>query len=388
MSTSPRDPTDTTPSPSSFSRALPQLPTPGRSLLGVKSTEYTPTRHTSNPTLRPQSMAASDIIPATGFPSQPRSHDASRLSEGSAHATPRPEDRSTLAGIGAHGADPERRFSIRSPQISTFDEGGRYAAAVGSTRPPPMVGPERHSTMDTYAQTQSRTGSRSRAASGVLANGDGSGLGGTGGGSGVGWIVPADMEKNKPSRRLTVRERIQPTLELAQTERDKYASRARLTGYGLNAAIGAQVVFGALTTGLSAALSGRQVSIATAILGGFSTIVASYLARARGSNEPELSISRTKDLEQFIRECQAFQLDYGHLYGVDHTVYDPESEKTLDEGTQMERYLDARLEGFRVRFEEMLGNASGERKLAEPLGSLGYSKPAEAMASTGYKSQV
>jgi len=73
-------------------------------------------------------------------------------------------------------------------------------------------------------------------------------------------------------------------------------------------------------------------------LGGLSTIVASYLARSRGSNEPELSIARTKDLEQFIRECEAFKMDHGHVVG---TEYDRE------------------LETFRRRFEELLGNANG-----------------------------
>ena len=34
-------------------------------------------------------------------------------------------------------------------------------------------------------------------------------------------------------------------------------------------------------------------------LGGLATLVASYMARARGSGEPELSITRVKDLEQF-----------------------------------------------------------------------------------------
>lgn len=66
--------------------------------------------------------------------------------------------------------------------------------------------------------------------------------------------------------------------------------------------------------------------------------MASYLARARGSNEPELSITRVKDLEQFIRECEAFQMDNGHTFG--------------------NRY-DAELENLRRRFEELLGNANG-----------------------------
>lgn len=76
----------------------------------------------------------------------------------------------------------------------------------------------------------------------------------------------------------------------------------------------------------------------TAILGGFSTVVASYLARARGSNEPELSITRVKDLEQFIRECESFKLDHGHAMG---------------------DKFDKELERYRGRFEELLGNANG-----------------------------
>jgi len=45
-----------------------------------------------------------------------------------------------------------------------------------------------------------------------------------------------------------------------------------------------------------------------------------------------------KDLEQFIRECEAFKMDYGHVQG---DKYDDE------------------LNGLRNRFEELLGNANG-----------------------------
>lgn len=127
-------------------------------------------------------------------------------------------------------------------------------------------------------------------------------------------------------------------------------------GYLLNAAIGLQVLLGALVTGLSAAVSPARVSLrlfhallfrlltwskvglVTSILGGLSTLVASYLARMRGSNEPELSITRTKDLDQFIRECDSFQMDRGHVAGGEE---------------------DHALEEFRRRFEELLGNANG-----------------------------
>jgi hypothetical protein len=57
----------------------------------------------------------------------------------------------------------------------------------------------------------------------------------------------------------------------------------------------------------------------------------------RGSHEPELSIGRVKDLDQFIRECDSFHLDRGHITG--------NSE-------------DAKLEEFRKRFEELLGNTN------------------------------
>lgn len=76
-------------------------------------------------------------------------------------------------------------------------------------------------------------------------------------------------------------------------------------------------------------------------LGGLATLVASYMARARGSGEPELSITRVKDLEQFLRECKAFQMDHAHEYGT------PENR------------LSERLEDLRQRFEELLGNANG-----------------------------
>ncbi|KAF7361330.1 Carbamoyl-phosphate synth [Mycena sanguinolenta] len=159
--------------------------------------------------------------------------------------------------------------------------------------------------------------------------------------SGLDWIIP--VEPKREHREKTFQERIAPSLKHARLEREKCELKARMTGYALNVAIGLQVLFGALTTGIAAATTGRQASIATAILGGFATIVASYLARARGSNEPELSTARVKDLDQYIRECEIFILDYGHFTGHDH---------------------DAKLTALRDRYEELLGNANGERRLA------------------------
>ncbi|KDR72994.1 hypothetical protein GALMADRAFT_212965 [Galerina marginata CBS 339.88] len=181
----------------------------------------------------------------------------------------------------------------------------------------------------------------------------------------VDWIVPRE---DRPIRKKSVGERLDPTLLTAIAEKDRYAFKAKLTGFALNAAIGMQVILGALTTGLSVVTTGHQVGpymrlsrlwpaaheksnslfyaqtqVMTAVLGGIATIVASYLARARGSNEPELSITRVKDLEQFIRDCEAFKMDHGHLLDNTH---------------------DDRLDEFRRRFEDLLGNANGERRLS------------------------
>ncbi|KAF8805343.1 hypothetical protein BYT27DRAFT_7224969 [Phlegmacium glaucopus] len=147
---------------------------------------------------------------------------------------------------------------------------------------------------------------------------------------GIDWIVPTEEKRAVP---LTVGERLQPTIDIAIVERERYAAKAKWTGYALNIAIGLQVLLGSLTTGLSASgiAGGKSVSASA-------TLVASYLARARGSNEPELSITRNKDLDQFIRECQSFILDHGHVLGTE---------------------FDDVLIGFRRRFEELLGNANG-----------------------------
>ena len=69
--------------------------------------------------------------------------------------------------------------------------------------------------------------------------------------------------KNKPGRGLTVGERLQPTLETAIVEKDKCAANARWTGLALNAAIGLQVLFGSLTTGLSALSVSGGISVNT-----------------------------------------------------------------------------------------------------------------------------
>ncbi|KAL4071935.1 hypothetical protein V8B97DRAFT_1915489 [Scleroderma yunnanense] len=140
---------------------------------------------------------------------------------------------------------------------------------------------------------------------------------------------------------LTVRYRIQETISEAEKERDFSAQKAKRTNFALNVAVGIQVMLGALLTGLSAVTVGRQTYVITSILGGVSTLVASYLARSRGSSEPELSIGRVKDLDHFLRDCRAFRTDYGHAIADQHND------------------LEQKVEELRHRFEELLGNANG-----------------------------
>lgn len=84
-----------------------------------------------------------------------------------------------------------------------------------------------------------------------------------------------------------------------------------------------------------------MIHIFNSVLGAFSTLVASYLARARGSGEPDLSALRVSDLDHFLRTAEAFQLDHGHEH--------PNSVNRLgEEVTHMRHQL-----------EELLGNASG-----------------------------
>jgi len=171
-------------------------------------------------------------------------------------------------------------------------------------------------------------------------------------GSGLEWIVPAAERR----REKTVAERLQPTLDVACAERDKYASKARYTGMALNCAIGLQVVVGALTTGVAASTTGKATSIGVSILGGVSTTLASYLAKMRGSNEPDFSNLRSRELDTFIREIEAWVMDKGHLVGADY---------------------DAKINRFRERYEEIVRtagedpNSSGFDSHHKPIGQPG-----------------
>jgi len=142
--------------------------------------------------------------------------------------------------------------------------------------------------------------------------------------SGIDWIVPVEEK-----RRVTVGERVEPTIQFAIAQRDKFAQRAKTLGLAINGAIGLQVILGSLTTGLSGVgVTGRSTAVTTTVLGAFTTLVASYLAKVRGSSEPEFSRARMKHLDRFIREAQSFVLDHGH---VDTNEWDNEIDQLRQE---------------------------------------------------------
>ncbi|KAI9435144.1 hypothetical protein H4582DRAFT_1817848, partial [Lactarius indigo] len=136
--------------------------------------------------------------------------------------------------------------------------------------------------------------------------------------------------------------RLQPTIDDATVECAKAArtgeNKTQLTEWLLNTAIGLQVLIGALTTALGAALSGKNTSVAISILGGAATLIASYLARMRSSNEPESSRLRADALNHFLREIKGFQMDHGHELGHE---------------------WDEKINGFRLGLENTLGSRPG-----------------------------
>ena len=51
-----------------------------------------------------------------------------------------------------------------------------------------------------------------------------------------------------------------------------------------------------------------------ASLGAISTILASYLAKVRGSGEPEFSTIHARELNTFLRDIEAFIMDHGPYF--------------------------------------------------------------------------
>lgn len=73
--------------------------------------------------------------------------------------------------------------------------------------------------------------------------------------------------------------------------------------------------------------------------GGMSIIVASIIARIRGTGQPELSIKCAVDLDRFLRECNAYVIEHGAEYST------PQNDRRIGE--------------LRQKFEEILESING-----------------------------
>ncbi|KAI0285714.1 hypothetical protein BC826DRAFT_1189569 [Russula brevipes] len=146
------------------------------------------------------------------------------------------------------------------------------------------------------------------------------------------------FHEGEPLRERTVGQRLEPTILTANEELAKATKKAMWSSWAENIALALQVLFGTLTTGVGAALGGKHSVAGIALLGGASTMVASYLARTKGSNEPQFSLLRSQALNHFLREIEAFVLDHGHEVGSkwDHQIV-----------------------GFRLGLERILGSHHG-----------------------------
>ncbi|KAH8827168.1 hypothetical protein DL96DRAFT_1605764 [Flagelloscypha sp. PMI_526] len=145
------------------------------------------------------------------------------------------------------------------------------------------------------------------------------------------WVVPVHSK----FKSLTVGEKLEMTIAQAEVEMIKAQGRAKITGMAVNICIGLQVLLGALTTALSSVTVGKQTNVMTSVTGGFATVVATMLAKLKGMGEPETSKERHKDISSFIRDCKAYQTDFGPAPSEEH-------KEAMDD--------------FRGRLEELLGN--------------------------------
>ncbi|KAH7340530.1 hypothetical protein B0J17DRAFT_651707 [Rhizoctonia solani] len=120
--------------------------------------------------------------------------------------------------------------------------------------------------------------------------------------------------KVQPSTR-TAQERLQPYIDKAIRRQRYQFILTKVIKYGINIIIFAQIVVGALVTVISVITPTEGTRIATAVLGAVSTFTASVLARAKGTNQPELAETHARELERFVGECQMFALDAGNTLG-------------------------------------------------------------------------
>lgn len=80
----------------------------------------------------------------------------------------------------------------------------------------------------------------------------------------------------------------------------------------------------------------KTSTIVTAVLSGVATLAGTYVVRERGADEPGASRRRVQNIDQLVRDIQAFIMDHGHLVTSDY---------------------DRKIDKYRWRFESIMGNS-------------------------------
>ncbi|CAE6496681.1 unnamed protein product [Rhizoctonia solani] len=118
----------------------------------------------------------------------------------------------------------------------------------------------------------------------------------------------------------SARERLQPYIDKAISRQKYQYFLSKFIKWGINFILLLQVTVGALVTIITVLEPNEKTRIATAALGALGTLTASVLARAKGTNQPELAETHARELERFIGQCQLFVGDVGSAVGSDIDV--------------------------------------------------------------------
>ncbi|QRV86499.1 permease C29B12,14c [Ceratobasidium sp. AG-Ba] len=118
--------------------------------------------------------------------------------------------------------------------------------------------------------------------------------------------VQIDEPPPKSTEGVTAEELLRDYLNKA-ISKQKYQYRlSKVIAWSLNFLIILQVIVSALVTVVTSLDPTPRTRIASVVLGALSTVTAALVARAKGTNQPELAENYSKDLQKFIGRCQLF----------------------------------------------------------------------------------
>lgn len=126
-----------------------------------------------------------------------------------------------------------------------------------------------------------------------------------------------DEPPPKSGEGITAKELLQDYLDKA-ISKQKYQYRlSKAIAWGLNILIMLQVIVSALVTVVTSLEPTPRTRIASVVLGALSTVTAALVARAKGTNQPELAENYSKDLQKFIGRCKIFIKESGSSFSDD-----------------------------------------------------------------------